>query len=64
MHIAIKRLIYIFNGFHVYVYTIPMDHGINLEIHLFVGFFSGGVVKGRGCSWGTLGIPAGKIGEP
>ena len=24
----------------------------------------GGVKKGRGCSWGTLRIPFGKIGEP
>ena len=31
------------------------------------GFLRGGVskmFKGRGCSWGTLRIPAGKIGEP
>ena len=29
----------------------------------YKGFFGGGW-KGRGCSWGTLRIPAGKIGEP
>ena len=36
-----------------------------LGVDILSGSFSGpGVSKGRGCSWGTLRTPAGKIGEP
>ena len=31
------------------------------KIYILLGFLRGG--KGRGCSWGTLRIPFGKIGE-
>ena len=46
--------------------TLDISLGIQSypKTRIVIEFLRGGVKTGRGCSWGTLRIPFGKIGEP